>query len=119
MVSSSTAMTIPYGMVGCVSTLARGDYLAAGLDLLADGGEGAVTIAALCGRLGGTKGAFYHHFESVPVFYEALLAFWEDGTQRGIEAARAVPDSRRRLTVLKEPAVAAPHQAQGAIPAWG
>ena len=106
-------------MVGGVSTVSRDDYLTAGLDLLADGGEGAVTIAALCGRLGVTKGSFYHHFESVPVFYEALLAFWEDGTQRAIEAARAVPDSRRRLTVLKELAVAAHHEAEGAIRAWG
>jgi len=106
-------------MVGSVSTLSRDDYLAAGLDLLADGGVSAVTIAALCGRLGVTKGSFYHHFDSVPVFHEALLAFWEDGTQRAIEAARAVTDSRRRLTVLKELAVAAHHEAEGAIRAWG
>ena len=106
-------------MVGSVSTLSRDDYLAAGLDLLADGGESAVTIAALCGRLGVTKGSFYHHFDSVPVFHEALLAFWEDGTQRAIAAARAVTDTRRRLAVLKELAVAAHHEAEGAIRAWG
>src|SRR3989442_14439608 len=103
-------------MVGSVSTLSRDDYLAAGLDLLADGGGSAVTIAALCGRLGVAKGSFYHHFHSVPLFHEALLAFWEDGTQRAIEAARAGTDSRRRLTVLKELAVPAPPQAEGAIP---
>jgi len=106
-------------MVSGVSTLTRDDYLAAGLDLLADGGVSAVTIAALCGRLGVTKGSFYHHFAAVDVFHEALLAFWEDGTRRAIEAARAVPDSRRRLGVLKELAVAAHHEAEGAIRAWG
>ena len=106
-------------MVGVVSTLTRDDYLAAGLDLLADGGEAAVTIAALCGRLGVTKGSFYHHFAGVEVFHEALLAFWEDGTARAIETARAVTDSRKRLAVLKELAVAAHHEAEGAIRAWG
>ena len=106
-------------MVGVVSTLTRDDYLAAGLDLLADGGEAAVTIAALCGRLGVTKGSFYHHFAGVEVFHEALLGFWEDGTARAIETARAVTDSRKRLAVLKELAVAAHHEAEGAIRAWG
>jgi AcrR family transcriptional regulator len=106
-------------MVGDVSTLSEDDYLAAGLDLLADGGESAVTIAALCGRLGVTKGSFYHHFESVSRYHEALLAFWEDGTRRAIEAVRAVGDSRKRLTVLKELGVAAHHEAEGAIRAWG
>jgi AcrR family transcriptional regulator len=102
-----------------MSTLTRDDYLAAGLDLLAEGGVGAVTIAALCERLGVTKGSFYHHFDSGPGFHEALLACWEAGTHRSIEAARAVPDSHRRLSVLKELAVAAPHEAEGAIRAWG
>jgi len=102
-----------------VSTLSRDDYLAAGLELLARGGESAVTIAALCGRLGVTKGSFYHHFDSVPLYHDALLAFWEAGTDRAIEEARAVADSRRRLTVLKELAVAAHHEAESAIRAWG
>jgi AcrR family transcriptional regulator len=106
-------------MIQRVSTLSRDDYLAAGLDVLADGGESAVTIAALCSRLGVTKGSFYHHFASVPVFHDALLTFWESGTTQAIEAAWAVPDSRRRLTVLKELAVAAHHEAEGAIRAWG
>jgi AcrR family transcriptional regulator len=105
-------------MVITMSTLSRDDYLAAGLDLLAEGGVSAVTIAALCGRLGVTKGSFYHHFDSVPVFHEALLAAWEDGTRQAIETARAVPDSRRRLGVLKDLAVAAPHEAESAIRGW-
>jgi AcrR family transcriptional regulator len=106
-------------MVTGVSTLSRDDYLAAGLELLADGGEAAVTIAALGGRLGVTKGSFYHHFPNVEAFHEALLGFWEQSTQRAIEAARAVTDSRKRLAVLKELAVAAHHEAEGAIRAWG
>ncbi len=102
-----------------MSTLTRDHYLAAGLDLLAEGGVNAVTIAALCERLGVTKGSFYHHFGDVFAFHEALLASWEDGTHRAIEAARAVADSHKRLSVLKELGVAAHHEAESAIRAWG
>jgi AcrR family transcriptional regulator len=106
-------------MVTSVSTLTRDHYLAAGLDLLAEGGVNAVTIAALCKRLGVTKGSFYHHFGDVFAFHEALLASWEDSTYRAIEAARAVVDSHKRLSVLKELGVAAHHEAESAIRAWG
>ena len=102
-----------------MSTLSRQDYLAVGLDLLAEGGVSAVTIAALCERLRVTKGSFYHHFDGVPAFHLALLAAWEDSANRAIETARAVADSHQRLSVLKELAVAAHHEAESAIRAWG
>jgi len=102
-----------------MSTLTRDHYLAAGLDLLAEGGVGAVTIAALCERLRVTKGSFYHHFDDVSDYHEALLGGWERGTYEAIEAARAVTDSHRRLSVLKELGVAAHHEAESAIRAWG
>ena len=105
-------------MVGRVSTLTRKHYLAVGLDLLAEGGVSAVTIAALCERLGVTKGSFYHHFASGPDFHRALLAAWEQSTYERIEEARAVADSHKRLSVLKELGVAAHHEAESAIRAW-
>jgi AcrR family transcriptional regulator len=101
-----------------MSTLTRDHYLAAGLDLLAEGGVSAVTIAALCERLRVTKGSFYHHFDDVSGYHEALLGCWETGTHEAIEAARAVTDSHKRLSVLKELAVAAHHEAESAIRAW-
>jgi AcrR family transcriptional regulator len=101
-----------------MSTLTRDHYLAVGLDLLAEGGVSAVTIAALCDRLGVTKGSFYHHFASVPDFHVALLAGWEQSTYERIEEARAVTDSHKRLGVLKELGVAAHHEAESAIRAW-
>jgi AcrR family transcriptional regulator len=106
-------------MFSGVSTLSRDDYLTAGLDLLAEGGVGAVTIAALCEHLGVTKGSFYHHFGDVSAFHEALLDSWEASTHHAIEAARAVTDPHRRLGVLKELGVAAHHEAESAIRAWG
>lgn len=101
-----------------MSTLTRDHYLAVGLDLLAEGGVSAVTIAALCERLDVTKGSFYHHFASVPDFHVALLASWEQSTYERIDEARAVADSHQRLTVLKELGVAANHEAESAIRAW-
>ncbi|AUX44576.1 TetR family transcriptional regulator [Sorangium cellulosum] len=56
----------------------RNDWLDQGLALLRDGGEGALTIDGLCERLGRTKGSFYHHFEDIAGFLEALLARWEE-----------------------------------------
>jgi AcrR family transcriptional regulator len=105
-------------MVRAVSTLSRDDYLAVGLDLLAEDGVSAVTIAALCERLGVTKGSFYHHFASGPDFHGALLATWEQSTYDRIDEARAVADSHKRLSVLKELAVGAHHEAESAIRAW-
>jgi AcrR family transcriptional regulator len=105
-------------MVSSVSTLTREHYLAVGLDLLAEGGVNAVTIAALCDGLGVTKGSFYHHFASGPDFHLALLAGWEQTTYEKIEQARAVGDSHKRLSVLKELGVAAHHEAESAIRAW-
>jgi AcrR family transcriptional regulator len=105
-------------MVLQVSTLTRQHYLAMGLDLLAEGGVSAVTIAALCDRLGVTKGSFYHHFASGPDFQRALLADWEQSTSERLEEARSVADSHKRLSVLKELGVAAHHEAESAIRAW-
>ena len=106
-------------MFWSVSTLSRDDYLSAGLDLLAEAGVNAVTIAALCESLGVTKGSFYHHFGDVSGFHEALLVAWEENTYKAIETARAVTDSHKRLSVLKELGVAAHHEAESAIRAWG
>lgn len=60
-----------------METVSAPDYFDAGLDLLADGGREAVTVAALCRRLHVTKGSFYHHFTGVPDFLERLLLQWE------------------------------------------
>ncbi|WP_433926222.1 TetR/AcrR family transcriptional regulator [Sorangium cellulosum] len=56
----------------------RNDWLDEGLDALRDGGEGALTIDGLCARVGRTKGSFYHHFQDIAAFFEALLARWEE-----------------------------------------
>ena len=57
--------------------LSRSAYFDVALELLAEGGHDGLTIAALCARLGVTKGSFYHHFRDLCAFTDALLAYWE------------------------------------------
>ncbi|WP_437774278.1 TetR/AcrR family transcriptional regulator [Sorangium sp. So ce1097] len=82
----------------------REDWLDKGLELLRDGGEGALTIEGLCARLGRTKGSFYHHFQDMAAFLDALLVRWEErSTSAPIHHAEAggAPDGRRqRLSVV-------------------
>ncbi|WP_437669184.1 TetR/AcrR family transcriptional regulator [Sorangium sp. So ce131] len=77
----------------------RNDWLDQGLDLLRDGGEGALTIESLCARLGRTKGSFYHHFQDIAAFLDALLARWEERqTSAPIDHAEGggAPEQRRQ-----------------------
>ncbi|MGK3984511.1 TetR/AcrR family transcriptional regulator [Sorangium sp. So ce136] len=82
----------------------RNDWLDQGLDALRDGGEGALTIDGLCARLVRTKGSFYHHFQDMAAFLEALLARWEERqTSAPIHHAEAggAPEQRReRLSAV-------------------
>jgi AcrR family transcriptional regulator len=103
-----------------VETVSRADYFDTALVLLAQGGEAAVRIAALCDRLGVTKGSFYHHFPSGPAFHEALLAHWEaTGAARLREALDDVSDPLHRIGVLKRLGGEVDHEAESAIRAWG
>ncbi|MCP2261487.1 transcriptional regulator, TetR family [Streptoalloteichus tenebrarius] len=55
----------------------RQDWLEAGLATLAEDGAQALTIERLSGRLGLTKGSFYHHFRNMGAFRAALLDHFE------------------------------------------
>jgi AcrR family transcriptional regulator len=97
----------------------RHDYFAAGMDLLASGGVGAVTIARLCTELGVTKGSFYHHFRNVEDFRRQLLTHWSSERERQVlVAASAVSDPLERLEVLRRFAVSLHHEAEAAIRTW-
>ena len=97
----------------------RDDYFAAALDTLARAGHGALRIGALCRGLGVTTGSFYHYFGSFDGFVAELLASWErENTQQVFEQALSVPDPVERVRVLKERALALPHEAEAAIRGW-
>lgn len=102
-----------------MQTRTQHDYFEAALELMAGAGAAGVTIAALCERLGVTKGSFYHHFDSVDVFMSGLLAYWEQeyGARLGRQAMTIV-DPAERLVALREMSVELHHEAESAIRAF-
>jgi AcrR family transcriptional regulator len=99
--------------------LSRSAYYEAGLELLAESGHGALTIAALCERLGVTKGSFYHHFADMAEYVGLLLDHWEaEHATRLIALSESVTDPEERFDLLQGIAVGLPHGAEAAIRAW-
>jgi AcrR family transcriptional regulator len=69
------------------------DWLDHGLTVVTDEGAQALTIDRLTGRLGVTKGSFYHHFAGMAGYQTALLGHFERVcADRYIEALEAAPD---------------------------
>ena len=99
--------------------LTKVDYFKAGLQLLAEGGITAVTIANVCARLHVTKGSFYHHFASGPTFQRELLTYYEEEyAHRRIAAVDAITDTTTRLAALHQRGVERHHEAESALRAW-
>jgi AcrR family transcriptional regulator len=99
--------------------LSRTAYYEAGLDLLAEGGHASLTIAALCHRLGVTKGSFYHHFGDMAEYVALLLEHWEsEHATRLIALSESVTEPGERFDLLEGIAVGLPHGAEAAIRAW-
>jgi AcrR family transcriptional regulator len=100
-------------------TRTRRDYFDAAMAILSEHGPESLTIAALCERLGVSKGSFYHHFRGMPGFVEDLVADWEvEHNDRLIDRSNGERDPMRRVEVLREIAVGLPHGAEAAIRAW-
>jgi AcrR family transcriptional regulator len=97
----------------------KDDYYRTALDLLADGGVGALTIAKLCSVLGVTTGSFYAHFAGIREFHAAFLAQWEAGRLYLLnEQVEATTDPLGRIDLLRRLAVAVNHEAESAIRGW-
>jgi AcrR family transcriptional regulator len=97
----------------------RTDWLEQGLDLLVRQGIEAVTIDAMCQLMKVTKGSFYHHFASQPVFLEALLQHWEEHyTTRFITESLAGATPMQQLRRLSVQVIEAHGSAEAVIRAW-
>jgi AcrR family transcriptional regulator len=95
------------------------DYYDAAFGVLAERGPSGLTIAALCQRLGVTKGSFYHHFNDLPTFNQGLLEHWaSEHATRLIALSESITDSAERFELLQGIAVGLPHDAEAAIRAW-
>jgi len=72
----------------------RTEWLDAGFELLADEGAPAVTIERLTGKLGVTKGSYYHHFKGAAGYRAAILEYFEaQFTTRLIDRTEREPDA--------------------------
>ncbi|MGW1340464.1 TetR/AcrR family transcriptional regulator [Kribbella sp. NPDC002412] len=101
----------------------RSEWLEAGLELLAAEGAPAVTIERLTGKLGVTKGSYYHHFKGAAGFRTALLAYFEaQFTTRLIDTVESAPDAepRAKLKHLMKLVLSDPDSAELeiAVRAW-
>jgi AcrR family transcriptional regulator len=95
------------------------DYFRTALDLLAEGGVDALTIANLCARLGVTTGSFYAHFAGIGEFHNAFLRQWEAGrVDQLTQELGSATDPLERIELLKRMGVAVHHEAESAIRAW-
>src|SRR5437867_7933749 len=91
----------------------KDDYYRTALDLLADGGVGALTIANLCARLGVTTGSFYAHFGGIREFHTAFLEQWAEGRVYQLnEQVHAAIDPLERIGLLRRVAVSVNHEAE-------
>jgi AcrR family transcriptional regulator len=97
----------------------KDDYYSAALDLLAEGGVDALTIANLCTRLGVTTGSFYAHFGGIREFHGAFLEQWEAGRVYQLqEQMDDTTEPLERIDLLRRLAVGVNHEAESAIRGW-
>ena len=100
--------------------MSRQDWVDAGLGLLREEGQQALTIERLTKQLGVTKGSFYHHFGNLAGFRQALLECWEERfTLHPMEVARVEPDPVLRARLLGETVARLDHRLDLAFRAWG
>lgn len=80
-------------------------WLDEGLRTLAADGAPALRIDRLAARLGLSKGSFYHHFDGMPGYKQALLEHFErEHTTRFIDAVDSTPglDAAAKLRCLAD-----------------
>ncbi len=58
--------------------LTRQDWIDSAIDLLVEGGIGAVSVEQLATRLCVTRGSFYHHFSDRDDLLQAMLDYWAE-----------------------------------------
>lgn len=88
-----------------MTRVTRQDWIQEGFHILVDEGDGALTVDALCGRLGRSKGSFYHHFDGRPGYVDALLETWErQATDRLIETGHGDAPVEDRLRAVNRQA---------------
>ncbi|MEJ2739009.1 MAG: TetR/AcrR family transcriptional regulator [Dehalococcoidia bacterium] len=77
------------------------DWIEEGFKALTDSGPQALTIEALCVRLGVTKGSFYHHFRNRQDYIKELLKDWQqETTVQIINASQSETNTGKEIDTL-------------------
>lgn len=76
------------------------DWEDAALSAIADHGLASVSIPALAGQLGVTKGSFYWHFKGLPQLVSAALRRWEEIDREALDEVHEIEEPRARLKAL-------------------
>lgn len=98
---------------------AEADWIAVGLDLLAEHGHTRLTVADLCARCGLTKGSLYHHYPDMGAFRAALLGAWRElNTERLIIEAERGSSTQEKSLVLDRLALALDLRLERAVRNW-
>lgn len=88
-----------------MTRVTRDHWIQEGFRVLAEEGDGALTVDALCERLDRSKGSFYHHFDGRPGYVRTLLEAWErEATDRLIETGHADAPVEDRLRAVNRQA---------------
>jgi AcrR family transcriptional regulator len=96
------------------------DWIDAGIHLLREEGEHALTIERLCKTLQMTKGSFYHHFGDLQTYQHTLLEWWESElTSKPIDIANQEINPKKRAKKLSETVRKLDHRLDLSIRAWG
>ncbi len=94
-------------------------YFGAAMSILRDQGFEALTIQAMCERLGVTKGSFYHHFGGMADFVDGLMDHWESReTTDPFDQAEASRSSLARSRAIVAATLGLDHPAERAIRIW-
>lgn len=98
----------------------REHWIREGFAALVEEGDVALTVDALCARMGRTKGSFYHHFAGREGFVSALLETWErEATDRLIETGhRHAPVEERLRAVNRQASELGNARLERAIRGW-
>lgn len=102
-----------------MARLSKEDWLEEGFKLLSEFAQNKLRIALLCDRLGVTRGSFYHHFESIEHYVEALMQRWEkQNTLDAIEAAQVGKSPLESMELLNRKVAQANQKVEAAIRSW-
>ncbi|MDQ8044128.1 MAG: TetR/AcrR family transcriptional regulator [Solirubrobacteraceae bacterium] len=117
------ATPIPRPTASPIPPRSASDWLELGLELLRTRGPQSLTVDELCRRAGLTKGAFYHRFDGVAGYRDALLEHWHaTTTDRVIEELRPTfdeTDPHARRDALNRLVVHIDMGLERAIRSWG